>query len=68
MTGQLFLTRIGLASFLWDKGKQYSPRCDAANPASHLGLFCLLRNENGHIQMIMRGESIHQKWVEFMYS
>ena len=24
------LTRISLGSFLWDKGKQYSPRCDAA--------------------------------------
>ena len=35
---------ISLASFLWDIGKQYSPRCDAADSAaSHLGLFCLLR-------------------------
>ena len=25
-----FLTRISLAYFLWDKGKQHSPRCDAA--------------------------------------
>ena len=24
------LTHISLASFLWDIGKQYSPRCDAA--------------------------------------
>ena len=24
------LTNISLASFLWDKGKQNSPRCDAA--------------------------------------
>ena len=40
------LTKGGsLASFLWDKCKQYSPRCDAAERASHLGLFCLL-NDN----------------------
>ena len=26
----LALTHISLASFLWDIGKQYSPRCDAA--------------------------------------
>ena len=25
-----FLTHISLASFLWDIGKQYNPRCDAA--------------------------------------
>ena len=25
------LTPISLASFLWDIGKQYSPRCDAAD-------------------------------------
>ena len=25
----LILTKISLASFLWDKGKQNSPRCDA---------------------------------------
>ena len=25
-----FLTHISLASFLWDIGKQNSPRCDAA--------------------------------------
>ena len=24
------LTHMSLASFLWDIGKQYSPRCDAA--------------------------------------
>ena len=25
----MFLTHISLASFLWDIGKQNSPRCDA---------------------------------------
>ena len=25
-----FLTHLSLASFLWDIGKQHSPRCDAA--------------------------------------
>ena len=28
---------------LWDIGKQHSPRSDAAEAASHLGLFCLLK-------------------------
>ena len=26
-----FLTDLSLASFLWDIGKQHSPRCDAAD-------------------------------------
>ena len=45
----LLLTHLSLASLLWDIGKQYSPRCDAAergvpcSAASHLGLFCLHR-------------------------
>ena len=26
----LLLTHLSLASFLWDIGKQHSPRCDAA--------------------------------------
>ena len=36
-------THISLASFLWDIGKQHSPRCDAAECGAHLGLFCLHR-------------------------
>ena len=28
--GYNYLTCISLASFLWDIGKQYNPRCDAA--------------------------------------
>ena len=66
------LTHLRLASLLWDIGKQHSPRCDAA---SHLGLFCLLReisskkikitpntpkNESGLTQLIMMGKSIRQ--------
>ena len=29
---QVKLTHLSLASLLWDIGKQYSPRCDAAEP------------------------------------
>ena len=36
------LTNISLAYFLWDIGKQDSPRCDSAK----LGLFCLLSSIN----------------------
>ena len=37
------LTHLSLASFLWDTGKQHSPRYDAAEcgAASHLELCCL---------------------------
>ena len=38
----LRLTHISLASFLWDVGKQHSPRCDAAECSVPSGLFCLL--------------------------
>ena len=38
----LLVTHMSLASFLWDIGKLNSPRCDATNMASNLGLFCLL--------------------------
>ena len=37
------LTHVSPTSFLWDIGKQYSSRCDAA---SHLGLFYLLRKKS----------------------
>ena len=39
------LTHLSLASLLWDIGKQNSPATDVTqqNTASHLGLFCLLR-------------------------
>ena len=76
------LTHIGLASLLWDIGKQYSPKCDVA---SHLGLFCLHReisskneinnkmtpntpkNESELTQMTTMGESIRQVWVNFRF-
>ena len=38
----LLLTHTNLASFLWDKSKQYSPMMQSM--ASHLGLFCLHRD------------------------
>ena len=68
------LTRISLASYFWDIGKQYRPRWDAA---SHLSLHYLLtgisiKNENdslkiesGLVQMIMMGKSIRQMWVKY---
>ena len=47
------LTRISLASFLWDIGKQNSPRCDAAKCGDPSGailfadmIFIKKRNEN----------------------
>ena len=39
---KMVLTHISLASFLWDIGKQNSPRCDAAKRGAPSGLFCLL--------------------------
>ena len=48
------LTHLSLESLLWDTGKQYSLRCDAAEAP---------KNESGLTQMIMIGESIHQIWV-----
>ena len=40
--GVTYTLRISLTSFLWDMGKENSPRCDAANAAYNLGLLCLL--------------------------
>ena len=36
------LIHLSLASFLWDIGKQNSPRCDAAEHVVPSGVFCLL--------------------------
>ena len=47
-------------------GKQNRPRCDAANAAFHMGLFCLPdvpKNESGLIQSISMGKSICHNWV-----
>ena len=40
---EIISTHLSLASLLWGIGKQHSPRCDAAERTSHLGLFCLLK-------------------------
>ena len=45
---------LSQASFLWDIGKQYSPRWNAA---SHLGLFCLLIGISSKIGMKMKNHS-----------
>ena len=38
----ILLAHISLASFLWDIGKQYKTRSDAANTASDQVVHCLL--------------------------
>ena len=38
-----YLTDLSLASLLWDIGKKNAPDVTPQNAASHLGLFCLLR-------------------------
>ena len=66
------LTHLSLASLLWDIGKQYSPRCDAAECGYSVCLEKIYRkselsfkitpdspkNESGLIQMITVGKSI----------
>ena len=47
-------THISLASFLWDIGKQNSPKCDAAKSASHLGIFCLLAGNSWKNEIKMK--------------
>ena len=37
------LTHLSLVSFLWDIGNSIAPDVTPQNAASHLGLFCLLR-------------------------
>ena len=71
------LTHISLASFLWDIGKQNSPRCDAAKCGVQSGaiLFAYIekwnispdapKNESGLIQMIGMGKFIRHKWVKY---
>ena len=72
------LTHISLATFLWDIGKQRSPKWDATD----CSLYCLLRgisskngikikitpdapnNESGLTQMITKGKSINHKWAK----
>ena len=66
------LTHISLASFLRDIGKQYSPRCDAAERGVPSGAILFAyrifidlkitpdapKNESGLTQMIMMGKFI----------
>ena len=79
-----WLTYLTLASILWDIGKQYIPRCDAAECGVPSGaiLFAYrnliekwnkilkshLRPLSGLTQLIMMGESIRQIWVNWLRS
>ena len=65
--------------FLWDIGKQHSPRCDTAECGAPSGSILFAqrnfidkkikitpntpKNESGLLQLIMMGESIRQIWV-----
>ena len=64
------LTPISLASFLWDIGKQNSPRCDAAERgAPSESILFAQRNfieKYKKIHLIMLGESVHQICVKLI--
>ena len=76
------LTHLSLASFLWDIGKQHSPRWDAAERGIPSGAVLFAqrnfiefikiapsapKNESGLTQLIMMGKSIRQLWVNMVF-
>ena len=60
------LTHLSLTSFLWDIGKQHSPRCDAAERGVPSGAILFAqRNKSGLTQMIMIGKSMVKYGLKF---
>ena len=55
MNSVLIHIRVSLASFLWDIGKQYRPRSDAADQ----GLYCLLKE--GSIKILIKMKNTNQQ-------